>query len=177
MSLSLTKALRTDKVAVDPTKFLAGTRLFDANIALTIPEYFIDSYGRPVNAGSSLPYLGPGNAPGAYSAEYMIQLQNNVMNPNYSLYLDVPQGVMKGGLSEYSKPAYDTMLGTNNPGRDKLGVFNIDGEYRGLSYPEQATNPNSDTDFAKQQQWMAQQSQTQFRNRVYLNSAAANSGF
>lgn len=175
-TISLMKSLRTDKVGPGVNNFASYISQVDnVNVAREIPIQLYDIYGRDVPISGGLNWLGPGAA-GVTTPEYMIQLEDAVSRPQYGVYLDVPQGVMKGGISEYNNPTTDTMFGTKNLGRGNLGVFGISGEYRAMSFPENATNPSSDKQNAEQMEWYAQQTQTQFRNRVYLNSAYASSG-
>lgn len=170
MSISLTKSLKTSKVAVDPGNVAQGHRLFVSNPTCNIPTYLVDTYGRNANITAGLQFEGVG-APGCVSSQYRIQVENNNSRPQYSQYLNVPQGLM-ATVSEYP----------NQPSKDMLGVyrdksFGLDGVYQRMAYPEKATDPNSSADFLAQQQWMANQLVTKFDSRLWTNSTDVQSGF
>lgn len=167
-TISLSKSLRTDKVIPDAGLGIQGMRLFDANIEREIPQYTVDTYGRVTQITAGLPFQGTQSG-GVLSPQYMIQTEN-YLRPDYSTYLDVPQGVLKGGVSEYQRPTYDTMFGSSVQGRQNFGVFDINKQYQGMPFPANAFNPTSDKDFALQQAYLSERAQSKFRDRMYLNA-------
>ena len=176
-TISLSKSLRTNKVAVDPGNTAQTQRIFITNPTCEIPTYLIDQYGRPASFYSALSTEGSGNGsaggqPGCISPEYRIQVEN-IQRPQYAEYLNVPQGLMMTHSEYENKPHYD-MMGVN---RSRAGVFDVDGVYRRMQYPEKAVNPNSDRDNLLQQEWYANQIMNYTDNRLWLNSADTQSGF
>jgi hypothetical protein len=169
-TLSLNKSLRTNKVALDPGNVAQSFRLFVSNPTADIPNYLVDIYGRPAAIDAGLQFEGT-QASGIISPLYRIEVENNISRPQYNEYLNVPQGLMMT-QSEYPNRPLTDMLGVN---RDR--AFMMDGTYATMPYPTKATNPNSDADFMAQQAWNANQLQTQYDNRLWLNSVDTQSGF
>jgi hypothetical protein len=168
-TLSLSKSLRTNKVANDPGNVAGTFRLFVSNPTADIPTYLIDQYGRPASIYSALKFEGHG-APASISPEYRIQVEN-LQRPQYSSYLNVPQGIMMTNSEYQSRPHVDLM------GMNRNRAFGYDGVYNTMPYPVNAENPASDTDFLLQQQWNANQLLTQNDNRLWLRSSDTQSGF
>lgn len=166
--VSLNKSLRTAKVTPDPGSVAQGFRLFDVNMQCEIPQYMIDEYGRPASMDAGLAFLGNG-APGCYSSEYRIDVEN-ILRPQYYYYLDVPQGIMKGGFSEYQNRPHNDLMGMN---RDR--AFGYDGMYTAGSYP-QCNNATDKCQF-EELGWESANLARKYDSRLWLRSADFNSGF
>lgn len=176
-TISLSKSLRTPKVALDPGNVADTFRIFVSNPTCDIRDYRMDEYGRPSSIYGGLQVEGAGNgnsggAPGCFSPEYRIMWEN-ALRPQYAEYLNVPQGLMMTHSEFENQPHYD-MLGVN---RDRYGAFNVDGTYKRTAYPSHAQNPNSDKQWLEQQEWYGLQMLNQFDSRLWLNSADTQSGF
>lgn len=174
-TISLSKSIRTNKVANDPGTVAATFRLFVSNPTCDIPDYRLDEYNRPASIYGGLQIEGSGNgtaggAPACFSPLYRIEVEN-IQRPQYSEYLNVPQGIMNT-VNEYPNRPHKDMLGAN---RDR--AFGMDGVYRRVPYPAKSVNPGSDADWLKQQEWYANQLDTFFDNRLWLNSSETQSGF
>ena len=168
-SISLTKALRTPKVSNDPGNVaFTVSNLFDENNKCAIPQLLIDSYGRPTSIDGGLPFLGNG-APACSTALYRISTEN-MLRPQYSEYLNVPQG-MQLTQNEYVGRSYYDTLGVN---RDR--AFGNEGQFLRMSAP--TANPASDKSWYDQQAFLNNRIVNKFDNRVWLNSAdSLQSGF
>lgn len=174
-TISLTKSLRTNKVANDPGNVANTFRIFTSNPTCSIADYRLDQYNRPASIYGGLSIEGSGNgsnggSPGCFSPLYRIEVEN-LQRPQYSQYLNVPQGIMNT-VNEYSNRPHTDMLGAN---RDR--AFGLDGVYRRMSYPSNATDPSSAKDNLLQQEWFGNQLLTKMDNRLWLNSADLSSGF
>ena len=168
-AISLTSALKTTKVANDAGSVAQGFRLFVSNIENDIPNYLVDPYGRPCPIDGCLQWKGKGAA-GALSPLWIIENQN-MLNPQYSQYLNVPQGLQMT-QNEYPNRPHTDLLGVN---RDR--AFQMNGSYDRMPYPSSNTNPGSDADFLLQQQWNANQLLTKFDNRQWGKPGDLSSGF
>ena len=168
-TISLSKSLRTNKVASDPGSTAETYRIFTAaNNQCDIPTYLVDTYGRPTSIEAGLQFEGYG-APGCISPQYRIQVENN-LRPQYGEYLNVPAGLVMT-QNEYANRPHSDLMGMN---RDR--AFGLDGVYRTAPFPTQK-NPNSDRDYLRMEEWNANRLLTKFDNRLWLNSADTQSGF
>ena len=177
-SPSLTKSLRTNKVMSDPGAVAQTFRLFVDNATCGIPDYRLDQYNRPASIYGGLGIEGSGNgnaggAPGCFSSLYRIEVEN-LQRPQYSEYLNVPQGLMMT-QNEYPNQPHTDMMGMY---RDR--AFGLDGVYRRTPFPggtPQGDNPGSDKAWLARQGWLANQLMTSFDQRLWLNSSENQSGF
>jgi hypothetical protein len=177
-SPSLTKNLRTPKVYPDPGNVAQTFRLFVDNATCGIPDYRLDQYNRPssIYGGLSIEGSGSGNSggsPGCFSPLYRIEVEN-LQRPQYSEYLNVPQGLMMT-QNEYENRPHTDMLGVNR-GR----AFGLDGVYKRQPFPgnsSQGDNPSSDKAWLNRQEWMGNQLLNFADNRLWLNSSDNQSGF
>ncbi len=168
-SLSLNKSLRTTKVASDPGNTAQTFRLFVSNPTCEIPTYLVDQYNRPAAIEAGNRFEGHG-APACLSSLYRVEVENN-LRPQYSEYLNAPQGIMMT-QNEYPNRPHTDLLGVN---RDR--AFGYDGVYNTMPYPAHATNPSSDADFLAQAGWFGNQMLTKFDSKLWLRSPDTQSGF
>lgn len=172
------RKVRTCFCMSDPGAVAQTFRLFVDNATCGIPDYRLDQYNRPASIYGGLSIEGSGNggqggAPACYSPLYRIEVEN-LQRPQYSEYLDVPQGLMMTN-SEYQNRPHTDMMGMY---RDR--AFGVDGVYRRMPFPggsPQGDNPSSDKAWLQRQEWNANQLTTKFDQRLWLNSAETNSGF
>lgn len=177
-SPSLTKTLRTPKVYSDPGNVAQTFRLFVDNATCGIADYRLDQYNRPASIYGGLGIEGSGNgnaggAPACFSPLYRIEVEN-LQRPQYSEYLNVPQGLMQT-QNEYESRPHTDMLGMY---RDR--AFGLDGVYRRMPFPGtsvQGNNPSSDKAWLNRQEWFGNQMLNSFDQRLWLNSAETQSGF
>lgn len=134
MSFSLQSALRTPKVTSGLTPQLQSLRELDSDVVYSPQPTMIqglvsDTYGR------AAPYNSVVTQTVGQDPLQRILVENLVTRPEYSTYLNVPEG-MAGGedYSSYGQKneganfaAYDTMTGRKNTGRN-----NAFGQYAGI---------------------------------------------
>jgi len=168
-AISLSKALRTPKVSLDAGNVgFTVSNLFDENNKCAIPQLLVDTYGRPVAIDAGLPFLGNG-APACSTALYRISTENE-LRPQYSEYLNVPQGLQLTQNEYVGRPYYDT-LGVN-----RQRAFGNDGQFLRMQAPD--ANPGSDKSWYAQQAFLNNQLVNKFDNRLWLNSGdSLQSGF
>lgn len=169
MSISLTKSLRTTKVASDPGNVAQGFRLFDDNMQCQLGTTMVDTYGRPSALYAGNQFLGNG-APGCFTPQYRIMTENIVSRPQYSAYLNLPQGLSMMNSEVQGRKTVD-LLGV---GRDRS--FGMDGTFQYAPYPSDS-NPSSDDAFMNNQSWFNGKLQKVNENRTFLSSADTQSGF
>lgn len=175
--VSLNKSIRTQKVTPEAFEIAETFRRFGpANATCDIPDYRTDQYGRPTSIYGGLSIEGSGNgshggAAGCFPAGYRITVEN-YLRPQFSEYLNVPQGLQMTQSEYQNRPHYD-LLGVN---RSRDGVFGIDGVYKGITAPAK-WNPSSDSDYLASEAWYSSQTNKVFDNRTFLNSADLQSGF
>jgi hypothetical protein len=169
-NVSLSKSLRTPKVSLDPGPVAQTFRYFDSNPTKDIPQYMVDIYNRPAAIDAGNVFLGPG-CPGCFSPEYRIMNENAVSRPQYSEYLNVPQGLQMVQSEYPNRPKTDTL------GRYRDRAFGIDGTFQRMAYPANAQNAGSDKDWMLQQAWFNNKLVNQFDNRNWVNSADTTAGF
>ncbi len=170
-TISLSKSLRTPKVYPNSGNFADSFRIFVSNPTCDIRDFRMEQYGRPASIYGGLATEAPG-VRGCLSPEYRIMWEN-ALRPQYGEYLNVPAGLMMT-QSEYQNQPHTDMMGY---GRDRAGVFNVDGVYKRFPYPSKAVNPNSDKDNLEQMFWYENQMLGVNENRMFQNSAELNSGF
>lgn len=169
MSLSLQSSLRTSKVSSDIGNVAQSFRLFVSNPTCEIPKYNVDMYNRPVSIMGGNQFEGNG-APGCVSSLYRIEVENNIVRPQYSQYLNLPQGLAMT-MNEYPNAPHRDLLGVN---RDR--AYDMNGVYQNTEYPEKAVNPNSDADFNAQMAYN-QRYVRKYDQRAWLSSTETGSGF
>ena len=181
-SPSLSKSIRTMKVYPNPGNVAQTFRTFVHNSVCENAKsgFRVDPYGRPSSINGGLQIEGnagsQGGIAGCLSPLYRIETEN-ILRPQYGPYLNLPAGLMMTHSEYQNSPHYDTMIGSQSHGRDRPGVFGVDGMYKRMAYPSKATNPNSDKDNLEQEEWFANQMLGKFDSRLWLNSSETQSGF
>jgi hypothetical protein len=168
MTLSLEKNLRTVKVSVDPGNYAQGFRLFDSS---TCPNYVnVDQYGRGgISVNSGYPQLNTslGLHGICYSPMYLIQNENAVSRPQYSTYLNVPEGLQLTQNEYWNSAGKQDLLGVS---RDR--AFGLDGIYAIPNYPK-SSNPSSDRDWNASENWYDYKTNQKYARQMFINSAEA----
>lgn len=166
-AISLNKSLRTVKVSNDPGNYAQGFRLFDASAC---PNYTnVDQFGRPgINVNSGYPQLNTslGNFGVCYSPLYLITNENVVSRPQYSTYLNVPEGLQLT-QSQYRNVPHNDLLGVD---RDR--AFGLDGTYAVPPYPKDL-NPRSENAWNESQNWYNYKLDQKYARQLYVNSSEA----
>ena len=168
MSISLNKSILTPKVSNGVGNMMQYMRTFQ--MPADVNYVNVDSYGRgPISVYSgNYPQLN--SSLGVYSARfsplYRIDVEN-AQRPQYSQYLNVPQGLMMF-QSEYTQRPYVDLMGVN---RDR--AFGMDGMYARPQPPINSTNPDSEKDWMMNQDWVNSRAVNKFSNSTYVESQAA----
>lgn len=166
-TISLSKSLRTTKTTPGLGNVAADMRIQGyGNPVCSYGQPLVDTYGRYATVYAGLTMDGPGIA-GCASPLNRIEVEN-VLRPQYSDYLNVPQGLME------FQPVSE---GANRPRADLLGVnrdqaFGLTGLYDYLPAPTpNQLNPNDDANWQRSQAYESMKLDKLFENRRFTNSA------
>lgn len=158
-TVSFQKSLRTTKVTGDSGAFAQHYRVFDPEYQIAPSRYLVDQYNRPAPI-SSLQTLSTDTS--AFSPLYMIETQN-FLNPQYSAYLNVPQGLNALQSNYQSNQTWDTLSGSAVGGRGR--AFGYEGTYQMAAPPPPGPNSGVAID-----QYMAAVSQKSNDNRFWTDA-------
>lgn len=171
MSISFQKSLLTPKVSNGAGSVAQYMRVFEVPADVNFVN--VDSYGRgPISIYTgNYPQLSPalGVFSARYSPLYRIDVEN-AQRPQYSEYLNVPQGLMEL-QSEYrnTRPNVDLLTNSKNGGRSR--AFGMDGVYERPAPPTDL-NPSSEKDWMALEDWNHSRLVTFADNRQWVSAAA-----
>lgn len=112
-AISLYASLRTPKVDAGLASNAESVRRLDQDSIIAPAAFTYDLYGREAELGSLNGYTY------GMDPEYIIELENAVRNPQYSYYLNVPQGLQ--GVNQDVKELTPNVYASKAPA-DSLGV-------------------------------------------------------